>query len=347
MRLGIICPSEIAFRRFLPALKKTNIEYVGVAYASLKEWFGDNVNDSSSAIIENEHNKADNFKHTYGGKVFNGYDAMLTSGEIDAVYLPLPPALHYKWAKRALENGLHVLAEKPFTTSMADTEELIRLANEKELALHENYMFVFHSQIETINRVVQSGAIGEVRLFRIDFGFPDRGKSDFRYNKALGGGALLDCGGYTLRYANILLGGNAKLSTANLLYTDKYNVEVAGSATLINDKRQVAQVSFGMDNDYRCSVDIWGSLGSLRSGRVLTAPDGFVPTYEITKNGQTESFKMQSDDAFYNSLAHFIYCIEKKHERMDNYRIILKQASLVNLFKINFRDYDRTNLYTI
>lgn len=332
MRIGIICPSEIAFRRFLPALKKTNIEYVGVAYASIEEWFGENVNDTSTAIIENECKKAEMFKETYGGKVFNGYENMLTSGEIDAVYLPLPPALHYKWAKRALENGLHVLIEKPSTASLADTEGLVRLAKEKELALHENYMFVFHSQIETINQVVASGAIGEVRLFRIDFGFPDRGKTDFRYNKALGGGALLDCGGYTFKYADLLLGENAELTAANALYTDKYDVEIAGSATLQNGKGQVAQVSFGMDNDYRCSVEIWGSLGTLRSGRVLTAPEGFVPSYEISKNGKTEHFEMQADDAFYKSISHFEKCVENKETRLKNYASILKQEELVERF---------------
>lgn len=332
MRIGIICPSEIAFRRFLPALKKTDIEYVGVAYASIEEWFGENVNDTSTAIIENERKKAEMFKETYGGKVFNGYDALLISGEIDAVYLPLPPALHYKWAKRALENGLHVLIEKPSTASLADTEGLVRLAKEKELALHENYMFVFHSQIETINQVVASGAIGEVRLFRIDFGFPDRGKTDFRYNKALGGGALLDCGGYTFKYADLLLGENAELTAANALYTDKYDVEIAGSATLQNDKGQVAQVSFGMDNDYRCSVEIWGSLGTLRSGRVLTAPEGFVPSYEISKNGKTEHFEMQADDAFYKSISHFEKCVENKETRLKNYASILKQEELVERF---------------
>ena len=333
MRIGIICPSEIAFRRFLPALKKTDFEYVGVAYASVKEWFGENVNDASAAIIENEHKKAETFKETYGGKVFSGYENMLTSGEIDAVYLPLPPALHYKWAKIALENGLHVLVEKPSTTSLADTTELVRLAEEKCLALHENYMFVFHSQIETINKIVQSGAIGEVRLFRIDFGFPDRGRNDFRYNKALGGGALLDCGGYTFKYANLLLGGNAEVKTASVLYTDKYDVEIAGSATLQNDKGQVAQVSFGMDNDYRCSVEIWGSLGTLRSGRILTAPEGFVPSYEISRNGKTEHFEMQADDAFYKSLRHFEECIKSEDARLQNYAAVIKQASLVENFK--------------
>lgn len=332
MRIGIICPSEIAFRRFLPALKKTNIEYVGVAYATAEEWFDQNVNDASSAVIDNERKKAETFKEAYGGKVFSGYENMLTSGEIDAVYLPLPPALHYKWAKRALENGLHVLIEKPSTASLADTEGLVRLAKEKELALHENYMFVFHSQIETINQVVASGAIGEVRLFRIDFGFPDRGKTDFRYNKALGGGALLDCGGYTFKYADLLLGENAELTAANALYTDKYDVEIAGSATLQNDKGQVAQVSFGMDNDYRCSVEIWGSLGTLRSGRVLTAPEGFVPSYEISKNGKTEHFEMQADDAFYKSISYFEKCVENKEKRLKNYASILKQEELVERF---------------
>lgn len=332
MRIGIICPSEIAFRRFLPALKKTNIEYVGVAYATAEEWFDQNVNDASSAVIDNERKKAETFKEAYGGKIFSGYENMLTSGEIDAVYLPLPPALHYKWAKRALENGLHVLIEKPSTASLADTEGLVRLAKEKELALHENYMFVFHSQIETINQVVASGAIGEVRLFRIDFGFPDRGKTDFRYNKALGGGALLDCGGYTFKYADLLLGENAELTAANALYTDKYDVEIAGSATLQNDKGQVAQVSFGMDNDYRCSVEIWGSLGTLRSGRVLTAPEGFVPSYEISKNGKTEHFEMQADDAFYKSISYFEKCVENKETRLKNYASILKQEELVERF---------------
>lgn len=332
MRIGIICPSEIAFRRFLPALKKTDIEYVGVAYATAEEWFDQNVNDASSAVIDNERKKAETFKEAYGGKVFSGYENMLTSGEIDAVYLPLPPALHYKWAKRALENGLHVLIEKPSTASLADTEGLVRLAKEKELALHENYMFVFHSQIETINQVVASGAIGEVRLFRIDFGFPDRGKTDFRYNKALGGGALLDCGGYTFKYADLLLGENAELTAANALYTDKYDVEIAGSATLQNDKGQVAQVSFGMDNDYRCSVEIWGSLGTLRSGRVLTAPEGFVPSYEISKNGKTEHFEMQADDAFYKSISYFEKCVENKETRLKNYASILKQEELVERF---------------
>ena len=117
IRIGIICPSEIAFRRFLPALDKSgDFEYVGVAYANKSEWFGedaDNVSDNDYDIVkQQEYEKASRFKESYGGKIFEGYKNMLCSGEIDAVYIPLPPALHYKWAKQALEKGIHTEVEE-------------------------------------------------------------------------------------------------------------------------------------------------------------------------------------------------------------------------------------------
>lgn len=334
IKIGVICPSEIAFRRFLPALKKNeNFEYIGVAIANKQEWFGEKKDNIVDYLFDDirlsEEIKAQSFVENYGGKIFNSYEQMIVSKEVDAVYLPLPPALHFKWAKMALEHHLHVLVEKPSTTSLADTKELVELAKKNDLALHENYMFMYHSQIQVIDDVIKSGKIGEVRLYRVDFGFPNRGKQDFRYNKALGGGALLDCGGYTLKYANYLLGGNAKIQTSNLMHKKGYEVDIAGSATLVNKQGQVAQVSFGMDNDYRCSVEVWGSLGTLKSGRILTAPDGFEPSYEVSINGKTEGFKMSSDDAFCKSIQRFYECIIHTHKRFENYEILIKQEYLV------------------
>lgn len=335
LKIGIICPSEIAFRRFMPALSKhKDINYVGVAVASKEEWFGNaDVDDTQYNLIrEGELQKADNFKNTYGGKIFESYHSMLTSGEIDAVYLPLPPSLHHKWAKIALQNKLHVFVEKPSTVCYEQTSELVELAQSKKLALHENYMFIYHSQLEEIAQVVKDGTIGDVRLVRIDFGFPNRGKDDFRYKKSLGGGALLDCGGYTFKYADYLLNGEAEVICADVGYKEGYEVELYGSATLRNKSGQVVQVSFGMDNDYRCSIDVWGSQATLKSNRVLTAPSGFSPSYEIHKNGNIETFEMSADDAFYKSIAEFKLCIEQETKRLQKYKEILKQETLVEQF---------------
>ena len=275
IRIGIICPSEIAARRFLPALRKAgNICFAGVAIADKTEFKG-----ATDVVIEAERAKAQAMIDNYGGRLFESYHALITSDEVDAVYLPLPPGLHYQWAKQALEAGKHILVEKPATISLTDTADLIGLAREKKLAVHENYMFVFHKQIQEVNDIVVGGEIGDVRIYRIDFGFPMRAANDFRYKKALGGGALLDCGGYTLKYALLLLGDTSQIEYARLNAVEGFEVDMYGSCAISNNQGQVVQTSFGMDNDYRCNLEVWGSKGTLRSGRILTAPEGFVPSY--------------------------------------------------------------------
>lgn len=338
IRIGIICPSEIAFRRFMPALKQVEgMEFTAIAIASPEEWFGNIDGISADAIDEQqtrEKAKAKTFIDQYGGEIIIGYEKLVSSEKVDAVYLPLPPALHYRWAKLALEHGKHVFVEKPSTTCLADTDELIALASGKGLALHENYMFVFHDQLTSIDEVVRSGEIGDVRLYRLSFGFPLRAKTDFRYNKALGGGALLDAGGYVMKYANHLLGQSAKVTAANVSNIDGFEVEMYGSATMVNDEGKVAQLAFGMDNDYKCDIEIWGSQGTITSGRILTAPAGFIPTYTIKKNQDFETRNLPADDAFKKSIERFRTCVENASAREENYSILHQQESLVEQFKI-------------
>ena len=329
IRIGIICPSEIAFRRFLPSLKKAaDFQYVGVAVATREEFVG-----ASNEILVKEREKAQAFVENHGGKIFEGYGALIRSDEIDALYVPLPPALHFKWAKMALENGKHVLVEKPSTTCFADTQALVSLATEKKLALHENYMFVFHKQMAAIDKIVKSGEIGDVRLYRISFGFPRRDARDFRYNKALGGGALLDAGGYTMKLASELLGGDVRLRAASAGYVGGFEVDMYGSATLEDGKGAVAQVAFGMDNDYKCDLEIWGSKGTLTTGRILTAPSGYEPSYTIKKNQEFTEGKLPVDDAFLGSIRHLGACVVDDEVRNGNYENLLRQERLVEEFK--------------
>ena len=337
IKIGIICPSEIAFRRFMPALKKVEgeIQFAGIGFASPEEWFGETSKVSSESISEQqerEHAKAQTFIDAFGGKIYDSYQKLIESTDIDAIYLPLPPALHYKWAKMALKNGKHVFGEKPSTTSLKDTDELIKIASEKRLALHENYMFVFHDQLKALNDVVKSGEIGDVRLFRISFGFPLRAKNDFRYNKALGGGALLDAGGYTMKYANYLLGDTARVVTAQVNNIEGFEVEMFGTCTMVNDEGLTAQLAFGMDNDYKCEVEIWGSKGTISSNRILTAPEGFVPSYTIKKNQEVETRSLPADDAFLKSIKWFVECVNNSEVRQKNYSILHRQESHVDRF---------------
>ena len=336
MKIGVLCPSDIAFRRFLPALSKIDeMEFVGVGINSAYERYGKNIPNMEEVknMLNRENKKASQFVENYGGKIFKSYESMILSKEIEAVYIPLPPALHFEWSKKALENGKHVLVEKPATINANETKKLVEIANKRNLAFHENYMFQFHKQISEIDHIIESNKIGDVRLYRLAFGFPQRMKNDFRYNKALGGGALIDAGGYTLKYASYLLGGNGKLKSAQLSYKDEFDVDIAGSGMMCNDKGQTVQFAFGMDNSYKCELEVWGSKGVLYTDRIFTAPDGFVPSMKITIENEIEEIELSSDDTFKKSICHFMCCIKSEKIRNENYREIIEQAELVDKFR--------------
>ncbi len=341
MNIGILCPSEIAYRRFLPALSEVDsVCFMGVAVNTPKERYGDILptKDEVMHMLDRGTKKAQAMVTEFGGHLYGSYEEIISDPQIDALYIPLPPALHYKWAKKALEQGKNVLIEKPSTTTYIDSTELVNIAQNKQLALHENYMFVFHEQMNAVKQIIESGELGEVRLYRISFGFPKRAASDFRYAKELGGGALLDAGGYTLKCAEWFL-GEGKIVYAILNYLSEFDVDMYGSGAVVNKDGITAQISFGMDNEYKCELEVWGSKGTLTTGRILTAPNGFIPTARIKKGSTEQIIELPADDAFRNSICHFIQCINNPEIRKQNYKSILRQAQLLNDFKMRAEIY--------
>lgn len=310
MRIGILGTADIAFRRFLPALQKCEaFTYAGVASRTPE--------------------KAKPFVDTFGGQVYDGYDSLLADDSIDAVYVPLPPALHYEWGKKALLSGKHLLMEKPFTTSLEQTEELLRLAEEKGLAVHENYMFLYHSQLSYIKKLIADGELGDIRLYRMSFGFPKRAEGDFRYNKALGGGALLDCGGYPVRLALELLGDTTRVTQAKLVQPSGYEVDLFGNAVLKNDDGLCAQIAFGMDNAYQCQLEVWGSKQTLIASRIFTAGDGFAPIIQLKSSKDEKIEKLSADDQFLHSIEQFGCAVRKEMVRKECYSLLNTQGKLI------------------
>ena len=312
MIIGIIGASDIAFRRFLPSLMKCqDVEYAGVASRSL--------------------NKASGFKNQFGGNVYKSYDDLINDPHIDAVYLPLPPALHYQWGKKVLVAGKHLLMEKPFTTCLSDTVDLLAIAKERELTVHENYAFVYHHQLRQIKRIISSGELGDLRQLKMSFGFPKRSENDFRYNNDLGGGALLDCGGYPVRLSVELLGNDTQLVQCQLNHIEGFSVDMFGSAVLKNDKDLCSQISFGMDNAYQCSLEIWGSKKTLIAPRIFTAGADFKPSIILKSSNEDKTLELEPDDQFQHSIEAFLYNIHnRKSGPID---IIKKQSEIIEQLK--------------
>jgi predicted dehydrogenase len=90
---------------------------------------------------------------------------ILNSPEIDVVAVITPVSSHYELTKKALENGKYVFVEKPFTTSVAEAEELIELAERKKRIIMVDHTFIFTGAVRRIKQLIEEETLGELYYY--------------------------------------------------------------------------------------------------------------------------------------------------------------------------------------
>lgn len=309
LRLGLLGCADVAARRVLPAVAASpGIRLHAVA--------------SRTAV------KAEEMTRRFGGIPVPGYQALLDRDDIDAVYLPLPPGLHKEWIFRALRAGKHVLAEKPLTTSAADTRDAIALARQHGLVLMENFMFVRHAQHDAVRKLIAEGTIGEPRSFAATFAIPARPPDDIRYRAELGGGALLDVGGYPVRAAQLFLGQALRVRGATLHQDVELGVDTGGAALLADGDGVTVQLTFGLAHAYTSRYSFVGSLGRLTLDHAFTPPATHCPTVRLDRQGRREERTLPADDQYGGSVGAFADAVRGRGDQ--GVDAMLRQAELID-----------------
>ena len=94
-------------------------------------------------------------------RLTSDFEDLLTSPEIDIIAVVTPVWTHFELAKAALENGKHVFVEKPFTCTTAQAEELIELADRKNLKIMVDHTFLFTGAVKRIRQLIDDGTMGD------------------------------------------------------------------------------------------------------------------------------------------------------------------------------------------
>jgi D-xylose 1-dehydrogenase (NADP+, D-xylono-1,5-lactone-forming) len=137
---------------------------------------------------------------------YGSYEELLADDSIEAVYISLPNTLHCEWSIRAVEAGKHVLCEKPMSRHPADVVSAFDAAEREGRLLTEAFMYRHNPQTARIVELVESGAIGELRLIRSTFGYSLYDPSNIRLRPEVEGGALMDVGCYCVSGSRLLAG---------------------------------------------------------------------------------------------------------------------------------------------
>jgi predicted dehydrogenase len=142
------------------------------------------------------------------------YEALVADPDVDAVYISSPHTEHKDNSLLCIEAGKAVLCEKPFTINAAEAEAIINRAREKNVFVMEAMWTRFLPVIARVRQLIAEGALGEVRMLSVDFGFRAAFDPQHRlFNPALGGGALLDVGVYPVSLASMVLGQPERISS--------------------------------------------------------------------------------------------------------------------------------------
>lgn len=309
IRIGVMGCANIAERSMIPAIKSLDkFELIAVA-SRTKE-------------------KAAAFAEKFKCEAVTGYSNLINREDIDAVYIPLPTGLHEEWIINALNKGKHVLAEKSLATDYMAVKRIISKAENSQLLVMENFMFQYHRQHDIVRKLIEDNEIGKVHFFEGSFGFPPRSKDDIRYNKKLGGGCLLDAGGYLVKASQMFLGQDIEVCGAFLKYDEQKDIDIYGSAILKNDNGQIANINFSFDNFYQCNYTIWGSKGKITADRAFTPPPDFAPQIILEKQNHKQEFVIKPDNHFINILKEFYRAIQEK-DLNRHWKDSLRQAKLL------------------
>lgn len=243
------------------------------------------------------------------GTDYDGYDDLLRSGDIDAVYIALPNHLHRDFAVRAAEAGVHVLCEKPMAVTEDDCRAMVAAAREARVKLMVAYRLHFDPATLRTLQDVRDGLIGDIKLFASVFTMQVRDRN-IRLERRMGGGPLYDVGIYCINAARMLLGGEPLevMGYATRGADARFDeVEESFAATIRFPGERLASFvcSFGASDV--SSYRIVGTKGDIVVEPSFEYAEGLKSVTRVGGRSRTRRFRRH--DQFAPELLHFSRCI--------------------------------------
>lgn len=241
----------------------------------------------------------------FGCRAWRTPDEMLSSGDVDAIYVATPTALHYAQGKQVLQAGKHLWCEKPLAVRAADVAELADLSRRQRLSMCEALMYLHHPQFLRLQEIVR-GTLGRVCSVTCRFGMPLLDRPSFRSSRALGGGALFDLACYPLSLATHLLSMDPTVRVARVRSATGQEVDADGYALLDFPSGAVAYIEWGFGRSYVNDVRIWGERGAAYADRIFSKANDYRSAIDVDDlRGARTSETIAPENAYVRMLDRF------------------------------------------
>ena len=218
-------------------------------------------------------------------RIYNDFEEMIDaeskidlSQKIEAVCILTPNFLHFPMAKKFLENGFHVICEKPLSISLSEAKELKSIKDSNNLVFAVTHTYTGYPMVRQMTQMISQGIIGDIQ--RVDSTYfqgwineiihdKDKRNSTWRLNPEVSGisSCLADIGTHAFNMLELVCGMKVKkiLADLNNLYEDNpLDIDVSVLVRMENGCKgtiRSTQIATGLENNLNISV--YGSKGSL------------------------------------------------------------------------------------
>jgi predicted dehydrogenase len=310
-------------RQKSPSREKRKIRYavVGLGYISqiavLPAFAHAAKNSELTALVSDDAEKLKKLGRKYRVERlhhYDEYDDLLASGEVDAVYLGLPNHLHHDYTLRSARAGIHVLCEKPMAVTVEECEDMINACQASDVKLMIAYRLHFEEANLKAIEIVNSGQIGEPRIFNSVFTNQVE-EGNIRLRRETGGGTLYDIGIYCINAARYLFRSEPTevfAKTANNGEERFTEIEEMTSAIMHFPGERLANFTCSFGAADVSAYEVVGTKGALRVDPAYEFSASLKHT--ITLNGKTRERTFPKRDQFAPELLYFSDCILKDKE---------------------------------
>lgn len=205
-------------------------------------------------------------------RAYGSYEELLADPEIDAIYNPLPNHLHVPWSIKAIEAGKHVLCEKPIGLSSAEGQQLLDCATaHPEIKVMEAFMYRHHPQWQLTKKLIQEGAIGDLRTIQSFFSYFNDDPGNIRNQRDIGGGGLMDIGCYPISLSRFIFAAEPQRVSGIVEFDEQLGTDRLASATLDFGRGTATFTCSTQLNPYQ-RVHIHGTTGRIEIEIPFNAP---------------------------------------------------------------------------
>jgi glucose-fructose oxidoreductase len=306
-------------RRSRSARSQPRVRYavVGLGYisqvAALPAFAHATKNSELAALVSDDPKKLEALGKRYRideRYSYDDYERCLEQADIDAVYIGLPNDMHREYTERAARMGVHVLCEKPMEVTIEDCGAMIEAAETNGVRLMIAYRLHFEKANLKAIELVQSGRLGDPRVFNSVFTMQVKDEDNIRLQSKRGGGTLYDIGIYCINAARYLFRAEPDevyAKTANNGEKRFREVEEMTSAVLRFPDERLATFTCSFGAADVATYQVVGTEGDVRLDSAYEYAEEITMTTTIKGKKKQQSFPQR--DQFAPELLHFSDCV--------------------------------------